>query len=146
MIEAIDLSKRGSFVDIDTVDEDLPKWLKFYRENGGEMRKLTVSSDASMTGPQNLFEQIRECLLNDEFPFEEVLALVTENTANALKLKNRGTLKSGHSADILLLDKEKLNLREVISNGQRLFKEGQIAFKEAFLHDSNRKVKLIGEK
>jgi beta-aspartyl-dipeptidase (metallo-type) len=146
MMEAVDLSKRGSFVDIDTVDEDLPKWLKFYRENGGETKKLTVSSDCSITGPQNLFEQIRECLLNDEFPFEEVLALVTKNTADALKLRNKGTLKAGKAADILMLDKENLNLRDVFSNGRHLFKDGRTVFKEAFLTDSNRKINLIGDK
>jgi beta-aspartyl-dipeptidase (metallo-type) len=137
---------RGSFVDIDTVNEDLPQWLRFYKGNRGDMTKLTVSSDASKTSPRNLFEQIRACVLKGEFAFEEVLPLVTSNTANALKLGGKGALKPGSAADLLLLEKETLNLREVISDGKRLFKDGKLAFKEAFLKDSNRTIKLKGEK
>lgn len=146
MLEAIELASRGGFVDIDTVNEDLPQWLRFYKGNRGDMTKLTVSSDASKTAPRNLFEQIRACVLKHEFALEEVLPLVTQNTANALKLGNKGALKAGNAADILLLEKETLELREVISNGKRLLKDGKITFKENFLKDSNRNIKLKGEK
>jgi hypothetical protein len=44
------------------------------------------------------------------------------------------------------LDKESLELREVISGGIRLMKKGSIAFKEAFLKESNRNIELKGEK
>jgi beta-aspartyl-dipeptidase (metallo-type) len=146
MTEAIELAGRGSFVDIDTVEEDLPKWLKFYRDHGGDLKKLTVSSDSSITGPHNLFNQIRECVLKHNFTLEEVLPLVTKNTAGALKLALKGALKEGNSADILLLTKKTLELREVISSGKRLFTDGKPAFKEAFLKDSNRDIRLKGDK
>ncbi|HEX9960960.1 MAG TPA: hypothetical protein VGB00_08510, partial [Pyrinomonadaceae bacterium] len=68
MLEAVELAKRGCFVDIDTVDEDLPERIKFYRENGGDMRKLTVSSDASITSPSTFFEQVRACIVKHRFP------------------------------------------------------------------------------
>src|SRR5215204_4773523 len=146
MKEAIELAGKGSFVDIDTVDEDLPKWLKFYRKNGGDMTKLTLSSDASITSPKNLFGQMRACVLEHRFALEEVLPLVTENTAKALKLGGKGKLEAGKSADILLLDKETLELREVIASGKRLLKNGELAFKESFLKDSNRNISLTGDK
>lgn len=146
MLEAIDLASRGGFVDIDVVNEDLSQWLRFYKGNRGDMTKLTVSSDASKTAPRNLFEQIRKCVTTGEFSFEEVLPLITQNTANALKLTNKGLLKAGNAADILLLEKETLDLREVICGGKRLLKDGKIAFKENFLKDSNRNIKLKGEK
>jgi beta-aspartyl-dipeptidase (metallo-type) len=146
MLEAIELAARGSFVDIDTVEEDLAKWLKFYRDNGGDMRKLTVSSDASITGPQTFFEQIRSCVVEHQFPLEEVLALVTANTAKVLKLDLKGSLQEGKAADCLVLEKDSFELREVITGGRRLLKKGKIAFKEAFLKDSNRNIKLKGEK
>src|SRR5438128_2886188 len=58
MSEAVELSRRGAFVDVDTVEEDLPKWLRFYLDNGGDEAKLTASSDASITGPHHLFSQV----------------------------------------------------------------------------------------
>ncbi len=146
MIEAIELTKRGSFVDIDTVNEDLPKWVKFYRENGGDLKKLTVSSDSSITSPKALFEQIRACVLEHDFALEEILPLVTANTAQVLKLDLKGAVAEGKAADILILKKSTLEIREVIAGGKRLFKNGKIAFKEAFLKESNRAVSLVGEK
>lgn len=146
MLEAIELASRGSFVDIDTVEEDLAKWLKFYKANGGDMRQLTVSSDSSITSPTTLFEQIRSCVVEHKFPLEEVLPLVTSNTARVLKLDRKGGIEIGKSADCLVLKKQTLELREVIAGGRRLFKNGKIAFKEAFLKDSNRDIKLDGEK
>jgi beta-aspartyl-dipeptidase (metallo-type) len=146
MLEAIELTKQGTFVDIDTVDEDLPKQLKFYRDNGGDMDKLTVSSDASITSPQTFFRQIRSCIVEHGFPVEQVIRLVTANTANVLCLKQKGAIEAGKSADILILKKDSLEIREVISNGKRLFKDGKLAFKEAFLKESNRDVRLKGEK
>ncbi|MGC2238537.1 MAG: amidohydrolase family protein [Pyrinomonadaceae bacterium] len=146
MLEAVELTKQGCFVDIDTVDEDLPERLKFYRDNGGDMEKLTVSSDSSITSPKNLFEQIRSCIINHKFPVEQVIRLVTANTAQVLKLKQKGEIKEGKSADILVLKKDSFALREVIGNGKHLLKNGKIAFKEAFLKDSNRCINLVGEK
>ena len=146
MLEAVDLARRGGFVDIDTVDEDLPKWLEFYKQKGGDLSKLTVSSDASITSPQNLYRQLRACVVEHKFDLEEVLSLATRNCAAALKLPGKGNLKAGNAADILVLDRESLEIREVIGSGNRLFKNGKIAFKEAFLEESNRDIRLKGKK
>jgi beta-aspartyl-dipeptidase (metallo-type) len=146
MLEAVELAKRGCFVDIDTVDEDLPERIKFYRDNGGDMRKLTVSSDASITSPSTFFEQIRSCILEHQFPVEEVIALVTANTAKVLKLDLKGVIEEGKAGDCLILKKDTLELREVIVGGRRLLKDGKIAFKEEFLKESNRRINLTGEK
>ena len=146
LLEAIELTKAGTFVDMDTVDEDLPKQLKFYRDNGGDMKKLTVSSDASITSPLTFFEQIRACVLKRQFPLEQILSLVTSNTAQILQLDKKGSIKAGNAADILILEKDSFELRDVISSGNRLLKDGKIVFKEAFLNESNRDVKLKGRK
>jgi beta-aspartyl-dipeptidase (metallo-type) len=146
MREAIDLAKRGSFVDIDTVDEDLPKWFKFYLDNGGLPEKLTVSTDASITSPQNLLEQIRACVIKHKFPLEQVLACVTANTAQVLQFANKGKLEEGRDADVLILGKENLEIKDVICGSRRLMKSGKLNFKEKFLEESNRKINLKGEK
>jgi beta-aspartyl-dipeptidase (metallo-type) len=146
MTEAIELAKLGSFVDIDTVDEDLPKWFKFYLDNGGLPEKLTVSTDASITSPQNLIEQIRACVIEHKFPIERILSCVTANTAKALKLEQKGKLEEGRDADLLILRKENLEIKDVVSGGRRLIKNGRLAFKEKFLEESNREINLKGEK
>jgi beta-aspartyl-dipeptidase (metallo-type) len=146
MKEAIELAKRGSFVDIDTVDGDLPKQFKFYFDNGGALEKLTVSTDCSITSPQNMLEQIRSCVLEHEIPLEQILPCVTANTAKALKLEQKGKLEEGKAADVLVLRKETLEIKDVVAGGRRLMKNGRLAFKEKFLEESNRKIELTGEK
>ncbi len=107
MLEAIDLAKRGSFVDIDTVGEDLSKWFKFFLAGGGLPEKLTVSTDASITSPHNLLDQLRACVLEHKFPLEQVLACVTANTAQVLQFEQKGRLEEGKDADILVIKERK---------------------------------------
>jgi beta-aspartyl-dipeptidase (metallo-type) len=144
--EAIELAGRGSYVDMDTVDEDLPKWLRFYLDNGGKPEQITVSTDASITSPRNMYEQIRSCILEHKFPIEQMLSLVTANTAKVLKLEQKGRLDEGKDADILVLRKDSLEIKDVICNGRHLFRSGKPVFKEKFLEKSNRSVRLKGEK
>lgn len=146
MKEAINLAERGSFVDIDTVDEDLPRWFKFYLENGGKPEKLTFSTDSSITSPANLLNQMRECILVHKFPIAQIFACATENTARALSFDHKGTLEAGKDADILILRKESMDIKDVIVKGQHLYKNGKLNFKEKFLKQSNRNIELHGEK
>jgi beta-aspartyl-dipeptidase (metallo-type) len=146
MNEAIELAAKGSSVDIDTVDEDLPKWLKYYLNNGGAPEKLTFSTDSSITSPANLLNQMRECILTHKFPMAQVFACATKNTAQILNFSRKGTLEPGNDADILILRKENLEIKDVIANGQRLYKNGKLDFKEKFLEVSNRNIELHGGK
>lgn len=146
MLEAIDLAKSGCYVDIDTVDETLNECVKFYLEHAGWEEKLTVSSDASITSPRNLFNQIRSCIVDEKFPIEKILPFVTSNTADALKLSVKGRLKEGAAADLLVVTKADFELRDVISLGRRLVKDHCVNFKEKFLEESNRTVTLKGVK
>lgn len=146
MDEAIELAAKGSFVDIDMVDEDLPKWLKYYIDNGGAPEMLTFSTDSSITSPANLLNQMRECILTHKFPIAQVFACATKNTAQVLHFGHKGTLEAGKDADILILRKENLEIKDVFANGRRLYKNGQLNFKEKFLAESNRSIELHGEK
>ena len=146
MNEAIELAKNGSWVDIDTVDENLAECLSFYMKNYGWEEKLTISSDASKTGPKNVLNQIRSCVIDHGFELERILPFVTYNTACALKLPHKGTVSAGKIADLLVMEKDGLELVEVISRGRRLIKNGSMAVKEKFLEDSNRSIELYGSK
>ncbi|HEV2912221.1 MAG TPA: amidohydrolase family protein [Pyrinomonadaceae bacterium] len=145
MREAIELAARGSYVDIDTVERDLPKWLRFYLDNGGNPSRLTASSDASINGPQSLLEQVRACVLEHGFPLEQTLALVTTNTAAVLRLARKGQLEVGRDADVLVLRKDSLEIREVIAQGRRLVQDGELVFSERFLSESDRLIRLEGK-
>jgi beta-aspartyl-dipeptidase (metallo-type) len=145
MREAIELAGRGSYVDIDTVEQDLPKWLRFYLDGGGNPTRLTVSSDASINGPRSLFEQVRSCVLEHDFSLEQTLAHVTANTAAVLKLTHKGQLEVGRDADALVLRKGSLEIKDVLARGRCLVRDGELAFSENFLSESTRQIRLEGK-
>jgi beta-aspartyl-dipeptidase (metallo-type) len=109
MDEAIDLTRRGCFVDVDTVNEDLQKWLTYYFDNDGDPA----------------LSQIRECVRNSDFELAQLWPLVTANTARALKLNDRGKLEPQMKADVLVLERDTLELKEVIARGRRLLRDGK---------------------
>lgn len=146
MEEAVELTRRGVTIDIDTVEEDLAKWLAFYLDRGGDAARLTASSDASISSPRTLYTQVRDCIINRRFAVELVLPLVTLNTARVLKLDRKGSLAAGKDADVLVLRKGSLELVEVIAGGRRLMIDGEVVVTESFLDDSNRRVSLSGNK
>jgi beta-aspartyl-dipeptidase (metallo-type) len=146
MEEAIELTRRGVTVDVDTVAEDLAQWLGFYLARGGDPARLTVSSDASVSSPCTLYEQVRDCVVNHRHSFESVLSLVTANTARVLKLKGKGRLAAGADADVLVLRAGSLEIRDVIAGGRLMLRAGELCQTEACLENSNRQVLLSGKK
>jgi beta-aspartyl-dipeptidase (metallo-type) len=146
MCEAIDLARQGVTLDIDVVDHDLIKWLKFYHQHHGPADRLTISSDASQSSPKTVLEQLRSCVLEGGFPLEQVLPFATRNTARVLQLRSKGCLETGKDGDLLVLEPRTLELREVIARGKRMMAEGQLIVSENFLQDTERRIELHGQK
>lgn len=146
MEEAVELAARGVAVDIDTVEEDLVRWLRFYIDRGGDLDQLTVSSDASINSPRVLYEQIRECVVEHGYALEKILPLVTRNPARIMKLEEKGVLEKGRMGDILLLEKDSLEIVHVLSKGVFMVRDGSLVRNEQFLEDSNREIHLVGRK
>lgn len=146
MEDAARLAKMGAFVDMDMVNENLAAWLPVYIENGGPMDRLTLSSDAAITSPSNLFNEIRHCVLYDGYKLEDLLPLVTSNTAKALQLEEFGSIKERTKANYVALDENSLEIVHVISRGEFHVRDGRPVHHENFLKNSNRHVDLTGEK
>jgi beta-aspartyl-dipeptidase (metallo-type) len=146
MREGIDLARRGVTLDIDVAEHDLAKWLRFYFENGGPPERLTISSDASETSPRTLFDQWRGAVVEHGFDLQQVLPLVTSNTARVLQLRSKGALEPGMDGDLLVLDPENLEIVEVIARGKRMVSNRELQVSEAFLQESERRIELYGQK
>ncbi len=144
--EAVALAKQGMPVDIDVVERDLPKWVRRWRDAGAPPEKLTVSSDASITSPRSLWEQLRACVRERGVPLEEVLRLATRNTADILELRHKGVLEKGRQGDLLVLEKGSLEIVHVLSNGEFMVRDGALVKEESFLADSDRQIRLAGRK
>lgn len=144
MDEAIALAKQGMPCDVDVVERDLHRWVRYWRDHGGPAELLTVSSDASITSPAGVWLQLRDCVLRHGFALEQVLPLATRNTARILKLREKGELRKGCAGDILLLEKDSLEIVHVLSHGKVVVRDGQVVERENWLQDSDRRVELRG--
>ncbi|HIW13437.1 MAG TPA: beta-aspartyl-peptidase [Candidatus Salinicoccus stercoripullorum] len=145
--EAIGLSHKGSYVDM-TADDDTAVWIGYFKENGGDMEHLTISSDGNgslpvfddkgeMTGfgvatQELLFRQVAEAVKEHGIPLEEALSLVTVNTATALRLADKGRIGEGRDADLLVLDSDSLEIRHVFAKGQHMLKDKEVIVKGTF--------------
>ncbi len=126
--EALDLARNGSTVDITAfpVAEDEDAWpaadalLKFL-QSGAPADKITISSDGGGCLPVfNKQGELKEMdigraaslpltlknLLAGDAPLEQVLPAFTSNVANILRLHDRGRIKAGYAADVIVLDED----------------------------------------
>lgn len=147
MDDAISLAKKGAFVDI-TAGADTGKWFRYYKENHGDLNQLTFSSDGNGSLPifdengkligigvastYTLYEQFVATVREHGFRLEEVIPIVTSNTATALHLKNKGRLAEQNDADILLLQKKSLAIKHVFANGKHMVRDGEVIVKGTF--------------
>ena len=126
MDDAIALAKRGAFVDIDTVERDLSKWLLYYWEHGGPRDRLTISSDAHTRGHNlYLYNQFVAVARDARQPLAHVLPCFTHNPAGALRLDRKGRLAVGADGDVLVLRQDSLEIVHLIARGRHLVRDGQ---------------------
>ena len=126
--EAIELAGGGSTVDITAfpVAADEDAWpadvaLLKYLESGAPADRVTISSDGGgclpvfndqgemlhmdIGRPASLIETLRT-LLGGGSPLEQVLPAFTSNVADILRLRDRGRVRAGDAADLIVLDDE----------------------------------------
>src|SRR5699024_2514469 len=134
-------------VDI-TADEETFEWISYYKENNGDMSKLTISTDGNGSLPvfneegellglgvastRTMFEQLIKTIKAGELTVEEALRLVTANTAEALKLENKGVIAEDRDADLLVLSKDTYEIEHVIAKGQHMIENGEVLVKGTF--------------
>jgi beta-aspartyl-dipeptidase (metallo-type) len=126
--EAIALAHQGAYVDMDTVDDGLARWLRYYRGHGGPLDRLTVSSDAHTPGgsPAKLHAGFVAAVREAGWDLAEAAAAFTRNPARALHLDARGGLREGAAADVLVLDRATLAVRDVFAGGRALVRDGRV--------------------
>ncbi|TGD12335.1 beta-aspartyl-peptidase [Brevibacterium sp. S111] len=138
LADAVDLAAKGAMVDM-TASSTTTQSLQRYIDLGGDLSRLTLSSDANGSLPEfdsdgrligmdvakqtTLYEQVWACADLPGLDLSQAISLVTSNTADVLGLEHKGRLRIGADADILLTDgSHTIQLafargREVVRNG-----------------------------
>ena len=78
--------------------------------------------------PKTILNEVRDMVLRENLPIPTALQTVTRNVAHILKLPQKGAIRTGAAADLLLLGPD-FQLEYVISNGQLMMEEGKILIK-----------------
>ncbi len=123
VVEGIELAKKGTFLDFDIHENDMPEWYEFYLESGGPLNKLSFSSDAGISSPREIWNEVVKCSQIKKSSFAQMIPHMTEVPASALKLKSKGQIAKGFDADVLVVDKNELRLIHVMANGKFFLKD-----------------------
>jgi len=93
-----------------------------------EEEKLTVFGVVST---HTLFNQVVETAQSGDLSLKEVLRVVTANTAEALKLDNKGVIKE-ITQTLLVLSKDTFEIKHVFAKGQRMIENDELFLEGTF--------------
>lgn len=147
----------GGYVDLTTssdpdyLEEDEVKastGLRIMLEQGVSDHQITFSSDGQGSIPvfdrdgvflglgvgkvTSLYREVRDAILTEKVDITKALKPVTENPASLLKLNRKGRIAPGKDADLVLAEKNSLNIHTVLAKGQIMVREGCVVRKGTF--------------
>lgn len=156
--DGIDYAKSlGGYVDLTTssdpehLEEDEVKagtGLRIMLEQGVPEEQITFSSDGQGSLPifdrdgnflglgvgksTSLYREFRDAVLTEQVGITQALKTVTANPAALLKLKQKGRIAAGCDADLVLADKETLQIHTVLARGRLMVCAGRAVEKGTF--------------
>ena len=80
---------------------------------------------------ETLYASIRSLILEEHVDISTAISIITKNVADALLLKQKGSIEKGKDADIVLLDTD-LNVTDVFALGKQVVKEKAIVAKNYY--------------
>ncbi|MGL5649292.1 MAG: beta-aspartyl-peptidase [Clostridium sp.] len=153
----IEWAKVSGYVDLTTSADPLhleegevlaSEGLKYLLDNGVSIDNITFTSDGNGSMPvfdeegkliglgicsvDSLYEEVRRAVLIEKIPLEDAIKVITENPAKVLKLGNKGRIDVTKDADMILLDKETLEIDTVIALGKKMIENKEVLVKGTF--------------
>lgn len=84
-----------------------------------------------MGQPKSIFTELVHTIKDEKLPLEKALPVVTSNVADILKLKQKGRIKIGNDADLVLMDKNYV-ITEVFARGKKFMDKGNVIVKGTY--------------
>lgn len=156
MHEGLKLIKKGGYADLTTssnpdfLDEDefrAGEGLKYLLDKGANIDRITFSSDGNGSMPVfdddgnlkglgiglvgTLLREVKYSITRG-IGIEDAIKVITSNPAKALGLKSKGHIAKGMDADIVILDKENLDVDTVFAMGKTVRINGKNIVKGTF--------------
>lgn len=121
--------------------------VKGFLEAGVPQEHITMTSDGNgslphfndkgeleqleMGQPASLFDELIDLVRKEEIPLEIALKMVTSNVAGVLKLRNKGRIRVGADADMVLLGEDD-SIVNVIAMGSQMVSDGRLLVKGTY--------------
>lgn len=80
----------------------------------------------------SLYREVKFAIEKFDIPIEKAVSVITSNVAELLKLKNKGNIETGKDADIVLVDKDSMEIDMVFAKGRIMVENGQVIVKGTF--------------
>ncbi|MFC7784892.1 MULTISPECIES: beta-aspartyl-peptidase [unclassified Rossellomorea] len=153
----IQYAQRGGYVDFTTSTipqflEDgevkCSKALKRMLDAGVPVEQITYTSDGQASLPNfdgdgeliglqigqvsSLYCEVKDAVLEEGIPLETAIKVITSNPAKILKLKQKGHVEAEKDADLVLLDKNTLEVNTVFAKGKLMVENGEAIVKGTF--------------
>lgn len=153
----IEYAKNGGYVDFTTStvrrflemgEVKCSSGLKEMLNAGVPIENITFTSDGQASLPEfdeqgvliglqigqvsSLYKEVKDAILLENVPIEKALRVITLNPAAVLKLKDKGEVKQGKAADLVLVDKKSLEISSVFAKGTLMVHEKEALVKGTF--------------
>jgi beta-aspartyl-dipeptidase (metallo-type) len=147
----IKFGKMGGYIDLTTgaiQEHELTERIKPSRavkrllENGVSIERITMSTDGNGSIPKwnekkeltgmtvasvsSLHKEFVDIIKKEQLSIEEAIRVTSTNIAKHLRLDQKGEIKEGKDADLLILDKNSLQIKHVIAKGKILMEDEKI--------------------
>ena len=80
----------------------------------------------------SLYDEVKEAIKQYNVPMEMAIKVITSNVADLLKLTNKGSIKIGKDADLVIVDDKDLNIDSVIAKGKIVVENGKAIINSIF--------------
>ncbi len=149
--QAVKFGKMGGYIDLTAgVSEEKKssknikpgKAIKRLLKNGVSIDKITISTDGNGSVPKfnekkefvgmriasvsSLHKEFINMVKEEKISIEEATHVTSTNIAKHLKLEQKGEIKEGKDADIIVLDTNTLQIKHVIAKGKIMMKNEKI--------------------
>lgn len=152
----LDYVQKGGYIDL-TTSCDLEHMqngelragdgLKAFLDKKLPIEHITFSSDGNGSMPvfenghlsgmgicsvSTLYREVKHAIKENKVPIDVAIKVITSNVAKMLKLTSKGSIENGKDADLVIVDKESLDIDMVFAKGQKVVENKEALVKGTF--------------
>ncbi|OPJ61418.1 beta-aspartyl-peptidase [Clostridium oryzae] len=157
LMSGVELGKLDGIIDLTTscdkdcmADDELTasEALKMLLDNDVNIENIQFTSDAQGSLPafdekgrliktsigsvESLYDEVRNAISNQGIKLEEAIKVITSNVAEHLKFKKKGRLAKDYDADLVIIDKNSMEITDVIAKGKVAMRNGKVLMKGTY--------------